>query len=117
MGIGTWIKWIYGKTEHKPTKIDEHPTSIEAVAKPVTADEKILAELKEIIKPYLGRDYVGREIQPSDRFDDILIDSLTGVELIVELENKYFIQIPDKDIHNCETVEDAVKYLHNIQRR
>lgn len=42
---------------------------------------------------------------------DLDLESLDIVTLIAELEEKYKIEIPDKEIKKMQTVEDVVNYL------
>ncbi len=42
---------------------------------------------------------------------DLDLESLDIVTLIAELEEKYQIEIPDKEIKKMQTVEDVVNYL------
>ena len=43
--------------------------------------------------------------------DDLGADSLDTVELIMELEEEFGIEIPDDDAENITTVGAAVKYI------
>ncbi|GIX04640.1 MAG: acyl carrier protein [Planctomycetaceae bacterium] len=43
--------------------------------------------------------------------DDLKADSLDVVELVMELEDEFSIQIPDEDYEKIQTVADAVKYI------
>jgi len=43
--------------------------------------------------------------------DDLGADSLDTVELIMQLEEAFGIQIPDEDAEKIATVGDAVKYI------
>ena len=42
---------------------------------------------------------------------DLDLESLDIVTLISEIENKYNLEIPDKEIKKIQTVEDIVNYL------
>ena len=42
---------------------------------------------------------------------DLGVDSLDTVELIMALEEKFDIEIPDEDAERMETVSDVVKYI------
>lgn len=51
-------------------------------------------------------------ITPESRLiDDLKADSLDVVELIMDLEQEYGIEIPDDDLPNIHTVGDIVKYI------
>lgn len=52
------------------------------------------------------------QIKLETRFEeDLSADSLDLVELIMELEEKYDMTIPDEDAQGIATVGDAVKYI------
>jgi len=44
-------------------------------------------------------------------FQDLGLDSLDIVELVMEFEKEFNIDIPDEDAEKLRTVGDAVKYL------
>lgn len=43
--------------------------------------------------------------------EDLGADSLDSIELIMVLEDKYNIEIPDEDAESMETVSDVVRYI------
>ena len=45
--------------------------------------------------------------------EDLKADSLDVVELIMDLEQQYGIEIPDDDLPNIHTVGDIVNYINN----
>ena len=47
--------------------------------------------------------------------DDLGADSLDTVELIMELEEEFGIEIPDEDAEKITTVGSAVGYIDKIQ--
>ena len=72
--------------------------------------EKVRAEVVEIISNRLG---VGKEqITDQTTFqEDLGADSLDVVELVMELEEKFKIQIPDEEAEKIKTVGAAVDYV------
>ena len=44
---------------------------------------------------------------------DLDLESLDLVTLVSEIENKYQLEIPDKEIKKIQTVEDIVNFLSN----
>lgn len=55
------------------------------------------------------------KITQNPSFKDVGADSLKIIELIMELEEKFEIEIPDEDGERMKTVGDTVKYiLENI---
>ena len=47
--------------------------------------------------------------------DDLGADSLDTVELIMEFEEEFGIEIPDDDDENITTVGSAIKYIEKNQ--
>lgn len=43
--------------------------------------------------------------------DDLGADSLDTVELVMDFEEKFGVEIPDEDAEKIRTVGDAIKYL------
>jgi acyl carrier protein len=70
----------------------------------------VAAKVKEIIVSKLGVD--AAQITPEASFtNDLGADSLDTVELVMEFEKAFNIQIPDEDAEKIGTVGDAIKYL------
>lgn len=70
----------------------------------------ISEKVKEIIVNKLGVDEAQVTLQASFT-NDLGADSLDTVELVMEFEKAFNIQIPDEDAEKIATVGDAVKYL------
>ena len=69
-------------------------------------------KLKKTIAEQLGVDE--SEITPESHFiDDLGADSLDTVELVMQLEEEYGIEIPDEDAEKLQTVGDVVKYIED----
>ncbi len=69
-----------------------------------------LDKVKKIISEQLGVD--ASEITPESHFiDDLGADSLDTVELVMQLEEEYGLEIPDEDAEKIQTVGDVVKYI------
>ena len=68
------------------------------------------AKVKEIIMNKLGVEE--GQITPAASFtNDLGADSLDTVELVMEFEKAFNLQIPDEDAEKISTVGDAVKYI------
>jgi acyl carrier protein len=68
------------------------------------------AKVKEIIVNKLGVD--DGQITPEASFtNDLGADSLDTVELVMEFEKAFNLQIPDEDAEKISTVGDAIKYI------
>ena len=67
-------------------------------------------KVKAIIVDKLGVDE--SEVTEAASFsDDLGADSLDTVELIMEFEEEFGIEIPDEDAENITTVSSAIKYI------
>ena len=54
------------------------------------------------------------QVTPEASFTtDLGADSLDTVELIMEFEKEFDIEIPDADAQNIKTVKDAVDYIES----
>ena len=70
----------------------------------------IAAKVKEIIVTKLGVD--DGKITPEASFtNDLGADSLDTVELVMEFEKAFNLQIPDEDAEKISTVGDAIRYI------
>ena len=70
----------------------------------------VKGKVKEIIMHKLGVE--ASQVTPSASFtNDLGADSLDTVELVMEFEKAFNLQIPDEDAEKISTVGDAVKYL------
>ena len=74
------------------------------------------AEIKDkvfdiiVINMGVNKDQIKMESKFSD---DLGADSLDTVELIMELENEFGVQIPDEDAEKIGTVQQAIDYIVN----
>ncbi|HUL43820.1 MAG TPA: acyl carrier protein [Bacteroidota bacterium] len=67
-------------------------------------------KVKDIIMNKLGVE--ASQVTPEASFtNDLGADSLDTVELVMEFEKAFNIQIPDEDAEKIATVGDAIKYL------
>jgi acyl carrier protein len=67
-------------------------------------------KVKEIIVSKLGVDEAQITLAASFT-NDLGADSLDTVELVMEFEKAFNVQIPDEDAEKISTVGDAVSYL------
>ena len=73
-----------------------------------------LDKVKEVIVDKLGVDE--DSIKPKAHFvNDLGADSLDTVELIMEFEEEFGIEIPDDDAENITTVGAAVDYIEKVK--
>ena len=76
--------------------------------------EEILSRIQEITADRLGVDE--GDVTPDASFrEDLEADSLDLVELIMELEEQFGMEIPDEEAEKITTVEEAVDYVDQHQ--
>ncbi|MCM8767788.1 MAG: acyl carrier protein [Candidatus Omnitrophica bacterium] len=72
--------------------------------------EEIAKTIKEIIVEKLGVN--PSEITEEAAFvEDLGADSLDTVELVMDFEEKFGLEIPDEDAEKIKTVKDAIDYI------
>lgn len=72
----------------------------------------MLEKMKELIADQLGVD--ADTITETSKFkEDLGADSLDLFELVMALEDEYFVEIPAEDLQTMATVGDVVNYLKN----
>ena len=70
-------------------------------------------KLVEMVAQSLGIDEM--DIQMESHFiNDLGADSLDTVELVLELEDEFGINIPDEETDQLNTVGDVYSYLDNV---
>ena len=76
---------------------------------------EIEERVKAIIVDKLGVDE--SEVTTDASFtNDLGADSLDTVELIMELEKEFGLQIPDDQAEKSSTVQDAINYIESNQQ-
>ncbi|EUJ24655.1 acyl carrier protein [Listeria grandensis] len=71
---------------------------------------EVLEKVTKIIVDRLGVEESKVTLEASFK-DDLGADSLDVVELVMELEDEFGVEISDDDAANIGTVGDAVKYI------
>ncbi|APB00341.1 meromycolate extension acyl carrier protein AcpM [Nocardia seriolae] len=79
-----------------------------------TTQEEIVAGIAEIIEEVTGIEAAEVTIDKSF-VTDLDIDSLSLVEIAVQLEDKYTVKVPDEDLASLRTVGDAVAYVQQME--
>ena len=73
-----------------------------------------MAELEEKVKNFIAKE-LGVEMEKltddASFMEDLGADSLDTVELVMEFEKEFNIDIPDEDAEKMRTVGDALNYL------
>ena len=71
-------------------------------------------EVKEVIVEQLN--VSPEEVKPEAKFvEDLGADSLDVVEMIMALEEKFEIEIPDSEAEKIQTVQDVIDYIEKIK--
>ncbi len=71
-------------------------------------------EVKEVIVEQLN--VSPDEVKPEAKFvEDLGADSLDVVEMIMALEEKFEIEIPDSEAEKIQTVQDVVDYIEKAK--
>ena len=70
----------------------------------------IFDEVKEILADQL--DINAEDIELSSNLsDDLGADSLDAIDIVMTIEDRYSIEVPDEVIENMETVDDIVSFI------
>lgn len=74
----------------------------------------VFNEIKKIVLKVI-KNINEEEIKSKSRLvEDLGADSLNYVEIIMDIEERFNIQIPEKEIEKIKTIEDIIK---NIEER
>ena len=78
-------------------------------------EAEIVAGLAEIVEEVTGIE--PSEVTSEKSFvEDLDIDSLSMVEIAVQTEDRYGVEIPDEDLAKLRTVQDAVDYIQKLDQ-
>ena len=73
----------------------------------------LLDDVKEVVVEQLNVNI--DEVKEESKFvEDLGADSLDVVELVMALEEKFDIEIPDEEAESITTVAEAIKFIENI---
>lgn len=72
----------------------------------------IFDEIKEILVENLDLDINEIELT-SSLADDLGADSLDAIDIVMSIEDKYSIEVPDEVIEKMKTVEDIVEFVES----
>ena len=77
----------------------------------MSTEEQVIEEkVKEIIIKQMGANKDKMALETSF-VNDLGADSLDTVELVMEFEDAFDMNIPDDDAEKIQTVGDAIKYI------
>lgn len=76
--------------------------------------EEVLAGLAELVADETG---IAADVVTLDKSftDDLDIDSISMMTIVVNAEEQFDVKIPDDEVKNLKTVEDAVNFIVNAQ--
>jgi len=74
------------------------------------SEEEIFQKLKTIVVDQLGVNEENVTMEATF-VDDLAADSLDIVELIMNIEEEFDLEIPDNDTEKIVTIGDVVKYI------
>ena len=78
------------------------------------SQSEVLAGLAEIVNDETG--IAADAVQLDKSFtDDLDIDSISMMTIVVNAEDKFGVKIPDEEVKNLITVDDAVSFITNAQ--
>ena len=78
----------------------------------VTELATVLERVSKVIVDRLGVDESEVKLEASFR-DDLGADSLDVVELVMELEDEFDMEISDEDAEKISTIGDAISYIES----
>ena len=70
----------------------------------------LFEEIQEIICEQLKAKPEEVKLETS-LIEDLAVDSLDTIELVMALEEKFSIEIPDEDAEGMNTVDDVIRYV------
>jgi acyl carrier protein len=71
--------------------------------------------MEEIIKLIaLNLDLPTEDVKPESEIRDLTEDSLDLIELILALEDRFEIDIPDEELNRLITVKDIAEYIESV---
>ena len=71
----------------------------------------VAERVKKIVVEHLGVE-AAKVVEGAHFIEDLGADSLDIVELVMEFEKEFNIDIPDEDAEKLRTVGDAIAYLN-----
>lgn len=80
------------------------------------SNEEILAGLAELVNEETG---IAADTVTADKSftDDLDIDSISMMTIVVNAEEKFDVKIPDAEVENLKTVQDAVDFITGAQAK
>lgn len=76
----------------------------------------LIDEIKDVVANQLNISDKSKITDTASFIDDLNADSLDLVELIMELEKRYDIKIPQEEQEKIKNVADAAKYIEEHKK-
>lgn len=76
----------------------------------------LIDDVKEVVAEQLNISDTSKITETASFVDDLNADSLDLVELVMELEKRFSIKIPQEDQEKIRTVAEAVKYIEEHKK-
>ncbi|MEY4000466.1 MAG: hypothetical protein RLZZ626_821 [Actinomycetota bacterium] len=76
--------------------------------------DEVLAGLAELVNDETGIATASVQLEKSFA-EDLDIDSISMMTIVVNAEDKFGVKIPDDEVKNLITVDDAVSFITNAQ--
>ena len=80
----------------------------------MASKDEILAGLAEIVNEETGLETDAVQLDKSFT-EDLDIDSISMMTIVVNAEDKFGVKIPDEEVKNLKTVQDAVDFIDGAQ--
>ena len=80
----------------------------------MASKDEILAGLAEIVNEETGLETEAVQLDKSFT-EDLDIDSISMMTIVVNAEDKFGVKIPDEEVKNLKTVQDAVDFIDGAQ--
>lgn len=74
-------------------------------------------EMLELLEPVLKKKYSAKDITPEHELRQIIEDSLSLIELAIDIEFHYNTRVPDEDLDKLITVQDLFKYVAKYEKK
>ena len=77
----------------------------------------LIDEIKDVVASQLNIADKSKITDTASFVDDLNADSLDLVELIMELEKRYDIKIPQEDQEKIKNISDAARYIEDNKKK
>lgn len=76
------------------------------------SNEMIENKVKELVADYTNME--SDKIRPEFNLEELGLDSLDRVEIVLELEEEFDIQVDEDEIEKIETVKGIIDYIEKL---